>query len=182
MLRLQLLCLVVLAAVYDLCVWRQYNPELPSWFATAKAPNILFLAGYYPSLDTRTPLPSASETIKRTQLDVEVRRGQVDALADLARGEYKVANRGGLTIAGFNEQNDRLLRERYGIETKWVCPCGCVVPPEVDSYVFGYNRISMPAIEQKFGPDVLEKTAKEAYLLAWGKPAGSQTPQPVATR
>jgi len=31
MLRLQLLCLVILAAVYDLCVWRQYNPELPSW-------------------------------------------------------------------------------------------------------------------------------------------------------
>jgi len=171
MLRLQLLCLVVLAAVYDLCVWREYNQEPPSWFAKAeaRAPNILFLTGYYTPLDTRIHLPSASASIKQADLDAEVRRGQVDALADLARGKYKVANRGGLTIAGFSDQNDRLLSERYGIETKWVCPCGCVVPPEVASYVFGYNGISVPAIEQKFGSDVLEKTAKEAYLIAWGK-------------
>src|SRR5215469_1350388 len=31
MLRRQLLCLVVLALLYDLCVWREYHPELPSW-------------------------------------------------------------------------------------------------------------------------------------------------------
>jgi hypothetical protein len=53
-----------------------------------------------------------------------------------------------------------LLRERYGIEERFVA--GCMVDRPLFDYAEAYNTISMSAINRKFGRDVFQETAIEA--------------------
>jgi len=85
-------------------------------------------------------------------------RGQLVAYFDVARGRYEILSLG--LLAPTHHEFARILRDRYGIEDRVVA--GCVVSPTLLAYAEGYNRVSMPAANRKFGRDVFKESMTEA--------------------
>ena len=88
-------------------------------------------------------------------------RGYVEAKIDVARGRYYVKTAG--HIPGWWGLATQKLRDRYGIVMDPVA--ACEVWPWDDWYMHGYNRVSEPAIESRFGDAVNEcfREASEEY-------------------
>ncbi len=85
-------------------------------------------------------------------------RGRLAARYDMATGRYVVMGYG-LPSASHSDFV-RLLRERHGIQYRSVG--GCTISAHVRAYSDGYNAASLPAIERKFGRDVLRTIAGQA--------------------
>jgi hypothetical protein len=90
------------------------------------------------------------------QADYE--RGRADAQNDISRGilVYEFA---GLP-APTDDEESTILRERYHIELRRVA--GDEIRIEAISHMVGYNEISLPEIERRFGKDIFEKVDAEA--------------------
>lgn len=80
-------------------------------------------------------------------------QGQREARADLAAGKL-VLKSYGLPAPAFYEYRD-ILRHEYGIEIDRVA--GCIVTPELEEEVRGYEEIMNAAIEARFGANFLEQ-------------------------
>lgn len=78
------------------------------------------------------------------------------ARIDVSNGVYRIKKKGMPQYSDY----ELLLRRKYGIKTDVIC--GYFISPPMDSFIRGYNQISKDAIEQKYGHDFWEKTAKEA--------------------
>lgn len=89
-------------------------------------------------------------------------RGMVVAWFDHARGHYEIKVYG--FPAPWSCEYARLLKLRYGIEVNAVA--GCVVTEQLVHYVAGYNAVSQPRIETRFGKDVFAECADDARK-AW---------------
>jgi hypothetical protein len=91
-----------------------------------------------------------------SQADYE--RGRADAQNDISHGilVYEFA---GLP-APSDDEEIRLLRERYHIELRRVA--GDEIRIDAISHMIGYNEISLPEIERRFGKGILEKVDQEA--------------------
>jgi hypothetical protein len=85
------------------------------------------------------------------------RAGRADATRDLQRNYFAVEIFGRQPV--FEEQDIKLAVMRYGIHVKAVG--GCVVDEDILGHAKGYNEISEPAIQRRFGKDVLLKTENE---------------------
>lgn len=93
-------------------------------------------------------------------------RGRAEARRDIQEGRLA------LEIMGpppppWQETYQRLAKERYGIEQRWVA--GCMPSNRVMGHADGYDEVMEAEIERRFGKDVLKKTAEEAQ---------KETPQP----
>lgn len=55
---------------------------------------------------------------------------------------------------------ERLLRVRYGIESRQVA--ACIVSKEIAQHAEGYNRVMKVEIARRFGADVFDRTYQEA--------------------
>jgi hypothetical protein len=91
-----------------------------------------------------------------SQADYE--SGRADAQKDISHGilVYEFA---GLP-APSDDEEIRLLRERYHIEMRRVA--GDEIRIDAISHMIGYNEISLPEIERRFGKGILEKVDQEA--------------------
>ena len=91
-----------------------------------------------------------------SQADYE--RGRSDAQNDVSHGVlvYEFA---GLP-APTDDEEIRLLRERYQIELRRIA--GEEIRIDAISHMVGYNEISLPEIERRFGKGILEKVDNEA--------------------
>jgi len=85
-------------------------------------------------------------------------RGRREAQADIRSGRLILEN------MGFPRKGEQefaqILRQRYGVELKRVA--SDVLEPTDTGHVFGYNDISRPEIERRFGSGVIEKAEAEA--------------------
>jgi hypothetical protein len=88
-------------------------------------------------------------------------RGQLVARLDVARGHYTLLEVG-LPVS-FRPEYNRLLRERYGIETRVVA--GCVVSQCFADYVGNYNTVSMRAANRRFGRDIFTECTNDANRI-----------------
>lgn len=88
-------------------------------------------------------------------------RGNLDAKFDLARGHYAILAYG--LPPGGRDEYTRLLKERYGIERRQIALC--LVDSSTMAYADSYNRISVPAVQSKFGQDVFEQTWQDAQRI-----------------
>jgi hypothetical protein len=91
----------------------------------------------------------------------EAAKGRSDARNDLRAG--KLANEGFGLPASWASTYDRLLRQRYGVESRSVA--GCVVTSEIVGHAVGYNEVMDAEIKRRFGADVFERTAAEAERI-----------------
>jgi len=85
-------------------------------------------------------------------------RGMLVALFDDARGHYEIKVYG--LPAEWSYEYARLMKLRYGVEINAVA--GCIVTDQLVNYVAGYNAVSQPRIEERFGKDVFAECAEEA--------------------
>ena len=110
-------------------------------------------------------------------------RGYLAARVDVARGHYRLLEVG-LPVS-YRLEFDRMLRERYGVETSVVA--GCVVTEELLAYVARYNAVSMNAANRKFGHNIFKECLDDAGRI-WEsrKPArgstGDRTPAGSSSR
>jgi hypothetical protein len=95
-------------------------------------------------------------------------RGALAAWADHARGHLEVKVYG--EPCPWDHAYARLLKERYGVEFNRVAYC--VVTPGLVSYVRGYNSISVPRLNGRFGRDIFGECAAEAEA-AWTQEHGA---------
>jgi len=86
-------------------------------------------------------------------------KGRADARKDLQAGKLAVEVMGPPPPM-WMDAYQRLAKERYGIEHRWVA--GCMVGSRVMGHADGYNEIMEAEIERRFGKDALKKTADEA--------------------
>lgn len=89
--------------------------------------------------------------------DAAYRAGRADAARDIARGYFAVEEFGRLPV--FEDEYVKLAAKRYGIHVKVLA--GCIVDEEIAGHAKGYNEISMPAIERRFGKSALLETENE---------------------
>ena len=87
--------------------------------------------------------------------------GRADAEKDI-RANVLALERFGLPAAWDGEYS-RILQEKYRILVRPVA--GCVVNADIIGHAKGYNEVSRPEIERRFGADVFEKARKEAAKL-----------------
>jgi hypothetical protein len=85
-------------------------------------------------------------------------RGRTDAQNDISHGVL-VYEYAGLP-APTDADETRILKERYQIELRRVA--GDEIRIDAISHMVGYNEISLPEIERRFGKGILEKVDKEA--------------------
>jgi hypothetical protein len=85
-------------------------------------------------------------------------RGDLAASFDVAQGRYRVFTFG-MPAPGRDEYT-RILRARYGIETRVVG--GCLVSRSLVAYAEVYNSVSADAANRKFGHDVFQESDAEA--------------------
>ena len=85
--------------------------------------------------------------------------GRADARKDLQEGKL-VREVMGPPPAPWVETYQQFLKERYGIENRWVA--GCMVSDRVVGHATSYNEIMEAEIDRRFGKGVLDKTADEA--------------------
>jgi hypothetical protein len=85
-------------------------------------------------------------------------RGQCRARYDLWRGHYVLTEYG--LPPPERPEYERLLRERYGIQSLAVT--GCIVSSSMMSYVDAYDKVSAAAARRKFGRDIFAECSQEA--------------------
>jgi hypothetical protein len=85
-------------------------------------------------------------------------RGEMFARYDVSRGHYEVLGYG-LPVA-WRPEYALLLQERYGVKFRPVA--GCIVSTALVAYVDAYNRVSIEAVNRKFGHDVFKECSDEA--------------------
>src|SRR5205823_3452542 len=87
------------------------------------------------------------------------RAGRADAQRDIRRNYFAVEIFGRQPV--FEEEYANLAQKRYGIHVKGVA--GCIVDENILGHAKGYNEISEPAIDRRFGKGVLLKTEDEVH-------------------
>jgi hypothetical protein len=105
---------------------------------------VLLLAGSFALVFFGPPFPTT--------------RGQLTALYDVARGQYKILGYG--LPAPSRPLYVRILKENYGIEYHAVA--GCMVSYSLKNFVRGYDQVSEAAANRKFGRDVIQESSDEA--------------------
>jgi hypothetical protein len=90
--------------------------------------------------------------------EADYERGRGDAQNDISH-DILVYEFAGLP-APSDDEEIRLLRERYHIELRRVA--GDEIRMDAISQMIGYNEISLPEIERRFGKGILEKVDEEA--------------------
>jgi hypothetical protein len=85
-------------------------------------------------------------------------RGRADAEADLRAGRLVLEDYG-FPREGQQEFAD-ILRQRYGVELHRVA--SDIVDYTAYGHAFGYNDVSRPEIERRFGAGVIQKAEAEA--------------------
>lgn len=86
-------------------------------------------------------------------------RGQIAAMRDARRGEYKILV-SGLPTA-WRPEAAKLLHEQHP-NASVVAVAGCIVTPGLIEYQRGYNAYSISAATRHFGHDVFDETFREA--------------------
>lgn len=89
------------------------------------------------------------------------RAGEAQARKDIATGILVIEESG--FGAGGGPEVQRILRERYHIEVKAVA--GCIVDEGIVGHEAGYNGVSEPEIDRRFGRDRVEEARAEGYRL-----------------
>ena len=89
------------------------------------------------------------------------RDGKADAHADLAAGKLVIEEAGLPQI--WEGTYSRLLRERHGIEVRYVA--GCLIDQETVKHMKAYNAVMKAEISRRFGKEALEKAATDAQRL-----------------
>lgn len=84
--------------------------------------------------------------------------GREDAKRDIASGILACESYG--LPAPWASEYERILRERYKVQLRYVA--GCIVEPDQVEHAKGYNEISRPEIERRYGADVFARVASEA--------------------
>ena len=84
--------------------------------------------------------------------------GRSDAQADLQAGRLVVEDYG-FPRKGQQEYAD-ILQERYHVELRRVA--SDIVDSKAYGHAFGYNAVSKPEIQRRYGADALEKAQAEA--------------------
>ena len=85
-------------------------------------------------------------------------RGMSMAIIDYTCGHYEVKTYG--YPPGSRWEYARLLRERYDVKLKSVA--GCVVSPDEEWYVGGYNSVSERLLLAKYQKDIFAECFTEA--------------------
>ena len=85
-------------------------------------------------------------------------RGRGDAQADLQAGRLVIEDFG-FPREGQQEFED-ILQQRYGIELRRVA--SDLVNYTLYGHAYGYNDVSTPEIQRRFGADVIQKAEAEA--------------------
>ena len=85
-------------------------------------------------------------------------KGRSDAEADLKAGKLAVEEFG--MPSPVYAEAERLLRVRYGIESRQVA--ACIVSKEIAQHAEGYNRIMKAEIARRYGADVFDRAYEEA--------------------
>jgi hypothetical protein len=85
-------------------------------------------------------------------------RGELAARFDIARGHYEIEAYG-LPVP-WRPEYARLLNERHGVRVHTVALC--IVSQSLRSYADSYNRVSVAAVNRKFGRDVFKECADDA--------------------
>ncbi len=93
------------------------------------------------------------------------RQGKAAATRDLNDGILAVETYG-FTMGG-SDLKSQLLKERYNIERRIVA--GCIVSKKIRNHAKGYNGVSLPEIERRFGKDIGKKVHEEARHLSESK-------------
>ena len=101
----------------------------------------------------------------RSSGDIEQERGRNEATRDLKQGVFVIKG-WGLANARIGsiplsvDVYESMLWEKYKIRYGTVG--GCLVDDDTLRYVAGYNAVSIPAIESKYGTGILIRVRKEA--------------------
>ena len=85
-------------------------------------------------------------------------RGRADARADIRAGRLVLEDYG-FPRKGQREFAD-ILRQRYGVELRRVA--SDIIDYTAYGHAFGYNDVSRPEIERRFGVGVIQKAETEA--------------------
>jgi hypothetical protein len=85
-------------------------------------------------------------------------RGWTEARIDLSRGHYRVLGYG-LPVAWRGEYVS-ILQRRYGVELRAVA--ACTPSSATIQYADTYDKVSIAAIQRKFGRDALDNAEREA--------------------
>ena len=88
-------------------------------------------------------------------------RGMIEAYTDHSGGQYKVKVYGGPPAPWVGDYY-RLLRERHGVELDSVGTC--TVTADLMRYADGYNSVSKPRIQARFGKDIFHECGMEAWF------------------
>lgn len=92
------------------------------------------------------------------------RQGRADAMDDIESGKL------GLKCGGrprpWRKEFSRLALDRYGVEVEFVC--GCCPDDYTSSYMYEYNRVMEPFIEDRVGRFPYNELRDEAESL-WEK-------------
>ena len=112
-------------------------------------------------------LLSCSQVLAQDQSsgDIEHERGRNEASSDVKQGVFVIKAWGLVrTRIGSIPSNDdvyeSMLWEKYKIRYETVG--GCLVDDDTLRYVAGYNAVSIPGIEARYGRGILTKVKKEA--------------------
>jgi hypothetical protein len=92
-------------------------------------------------------------------------KGQVDARRDIARGRLVIQSSG-----SFNSPSaafEKLLRKRYKIRVEIISTDE--MSDQAFGYKEGYNSISFPAIERRYGKGFLDRAYAESEKTGSGK-------------
>lgn len=89
------------------------------------------------------------------------RAGEAQARKDIAAGILVIEESG--LGAGGGPEVQRILLERYHIELRAVA--GCVVDESIIGHEAGYNAVSEPEIDRRFGRDRVDAAREEGYQL-----------------
>jgi hypothetical protein len=111
----------------------------------------------------------------RSSGDIENEKGRNEAARDLKQGVFVIKSSGQarLRIGGVPSLDDvyeSMLWEKYKIRRETVG--SCFLNDDTLRYVAGYNEVSIPAIEEKYGKEIFIKVRKEAeteYELKYAK-------------
>jgi hypothetical protein len=105
-------------------------------------------------------LPFNLNPVSAWKYGTAYQRGKSDAERDIAAGIFATETYG----MGAGGRHVELLRERFGIDTRIVA--GCSVDIEILGHAAGYNKISEPEIDRRFGRAAIFATRAEADKLA----------------
>ena len=92
---------------------------------------------------------------------IAVQRGRSDARADLHAGNLATESFG--KPAHYRPVYHRLLKDRYGVDSRVVAGCG--VDNRIIGHASGYNEVMCAEIRRRFGKDVFERTAADAKRI-----------------